>query len=196
MNVHEAISWYLHGKEHRIGELELDAIVSERHNFSSEITEHPVESGSVIADHIYNKPISIDLDCIITNTPMTWVGLTAFDSFQRFNAGENNDFSEIAFKKIEEIFKKREPITIATSLKSYDNMVLESLSVERGGGTSSSLHFNCAAKQIRIVDQLLVKISKAKNPRAQPKQKKGLQETKPLRTPWKLPPTRSPYWGR
>ena len=196
MNVSEAISWYLHGKEHRIGELVLDAIVSEKHNFSSEITEHPVESGSVIADHIYSKPISLDLDCIITNTPMTWVGLTAFDSFKRFNAGESNDFSEIAFKKIEEIFRKREPITIATLLKTYDHMVLESLSVERGGDTSASLHFNCTAKQIRIIDQLLVKIPKPKTPRAQPKQKKGLQETKPLRTPWKLPPTRSPYWGR
>ncbi len=196
MNVQEAISWYLHGKEHRIGELVLDAIVSERHNFSSEITEHPVESGSVIADHIYNKPISIDLDCIITNTPMTWVGLTVFDSFRRFSAGESNDFSEIAFKKIEEIFKKREPITIATSLKSYDNMVLESLSVERGGGTSSSLHFSCTAKQIRKVEQKMLPVPKPKTSRAKKKEPKGLQETKPLRTPWKLPPTRSPYWGR
>lgn len=196
MNFREAISWYLNGKEHRIDELVLDAIITEKHNFSSEITEHPVEDGSMIVDHIYNKPISIDLDCIITNTPMTWAGLTAFNSLKRYVDNESNDFAEIAFKKIEEIFIKRKPISIATSLKTYENMVLENLSVERGGRSSSSLHFNCTAKQIRIISRQMVPIPKPKSPRTQSKQKKGPQETKPMRTPWKLPSTRSPYYGR
>lgn len=176
----EAISWYLGGKEYRIGELVLDAVVRETHNFSSEISEHPVENGCVIADHVYNKPISLELDCIITNTPMSWVVVTALDSLKRFSLDQSNNFSELAFRKIEEIFSKRELITIATSLKDYDNMVLESLSVERGGGNSASLHFTCTAKQIRVVEQARIPVPKPKVERAKPKKNLGKQESKKM----------------
>ena len=59
-------------------------------------------------------------------------------------------------------------------------MVLESLSVERGGGACASLQFQCTAKQIRFVNQKLINVPKPKTSRTQPKQKKGLQETKPI----------------
>lgn len=182
MSLFEKISLLFAEKEHRIGEIQVDAFIRENHSFSSELTEHPVENGSTIVDHIFNKPVSISLDGIITNTPMTLVGITSFDSLRRFANNESNDFSQIAFAKIEEIFCKREPISIATSLKTYEDMVLESLSVERESGNSSSLKFSCTAKQIRIVAQKLIDIPKS-NPKAEcikPKTKKGLQETKPL----------------
>jgi hypothetical protein len=179
MNVREAISIFYPDSKARLGELVVDAYVSETHSFSSQITEHPIEGGSTIVDHVYNQPFCLSIEGIISNTPMTLVGLTAFDSVRRYLDGDSNDFALSAFEKIEDIFKKREPISIATSLKIYHKMVLESLSVERGGG-SEQLRFSCTAKQIRIVHQERIKISEPKVSRAQAKQKKGLQETKPL----------------
>jgi hypothetical protein len=182
MSLLEKISMFFAEKEHRIGEIKVDAFIRETHSLASEITEHPVENGSTIADHIYNKPVAISIEGIITNTPMTIVGLAAFDSFKRFVQDESNDFAQIAFTKIEEIFNKREPISIATSLKTYEHMVLESLSIERGGGNCASLNFSCTAKQIRVVTQKLLDLPKPK-PQSEcvkPKAKKGLQETKPV----------------
>jgi Dit-like phage tail protein len=178
MNVREVISIFYPESKARLGELVVDAYINEVHTFSSAITEHPVEGGLTIVDHVHNQPFCLSIDGIISNTPMNLIGLTAFDSAKRYLDGESNDFSLIAFEKIEDIFKKREPISIATSLKTYHKMVLESLSVERGGG-SQTLRFSCTAKQIRTVYQERIQIAVPKVSRAQPKQKKGLQETKP-----------------
>jgi hypothetical protein len=78
------------------------------------------------------------------------------------------------------MFKKREPLSIATSLKTYHSMALETLSIERGGGAQDALRFSCTAKQIKIVQQERISIPEPKVSRAKPKQKQGLQETKPV----------------
>lgn len=182
MTMREVISIFYPDSKTRIGELVVDAFVHETHAFSSEISDHPVESGSSIVDHVHNKPLCLSIEGIISNTPMALVGLAAFDSASRYVQGESNDFVLTAFEKIENLFKKREPLSIVTSLKTYHKMVLETLSVERGGGFySDSLHFSCTAKQIQLVSQKLIKVPEPAEPkveRAKPKVKRGSQETK------------------
>jgi hypothetical protein len=178
MNVREAISIFYPDSKTKLGELMVDAFIKESHVFSAEITEHPVESGSVMADHIINKPFSLSIDGIISNTPMTLVGLTAIDSAARFFNDESNKVVQQAFETIEDLFAKRTPISIATSLKTYHKMVLENLTIKRGGGFfEDSLHFTCTAKQIHLAHQERIQLPEPKVSRAKPQQKKGLQET-------------------
>lgn len=151
--IRDVISFFYPEPKARLGEIVVDAFLNETHTFSSEITEHPIESGGTVVDHIHEMPFCLSIDGIISNTPMSLVGLTAYDSAVRFFKDESNDFALMAFAKIEELFHKREPITIATSLKNYDNMVLENLSIERGGGAQESLRFSCTAQQIRFAHQ-------------------------------------------
>lgn len=166
-------------QRYRIGELLIDAVIKETHELRAQVSEHPTESGESFCDHVQNLPVQIQIDGIISNTPMTLVGLTAISSLTNYLTDRSNDLAEQAFRKIEEIFSKREPITIATTLKEYPNMVLESLSVERGGGTSESLHFKTTAKQVRRVHQSLIDLPEPKVERAKPKRKMGKQESKP-----------------
>lgn len=177
MSVREVISLIYGSSKALIGEIMVDAFINESHTFSNEISEHPVENGFSIVDHIQNQPLSLSLNGIISNTPMDLLGLVAIDSANRLLSENKDDFCETAFKKIEELFAKREPITIATSLKTYPNMVLESLTIERGGGIGDALSFTCIAKQIRIVNQSLINIPEQKFKRGQPKKNKGLQES-------------------
>lgn len=179
----EEISLFFSDKQYRLGELIIDAVVKETHELRAQITEHPTESGEAFCDHVSRLPITLQIEGIISNTPLTLVGVTAFNSLSNYLNDRSNDFAELAFTKLEDIFAKRTPISIATSLKDYDNMVLESLSVERGGGTSASLHFRATAKQIRLVEQLTIAINLPPEPkpeRAKPKQRLGKQETKPV----------------
>jgi len=175
----EQVSLLFSDQKHRIGELLIDAVIKENHELRAQVSEHPTESGDSFCDHVQNLPVQLQIDGIISNTPMTLVGLTMFNSFANALSERSNDLAEEAFKKIEGIFSKREPITIATTLKEYPHMVLESLSVERGGGTSESLHFKATAKQVRLVNQSLIDVPKPKVERAKPKRKMGKQESKP-----------------
>lgn len=181
MNAREVIAIFYPESNAYLGELLVDAFIKESHTLSAEITEHPIANGSMMADHIITKPFSLSIDGIISNTPMNLIGLTAFDAAVNFIKDGNNNKIIKAFELIENLFAKRTPISIATSLKTYQNMVLEHLTLERGGGFYNDvLHFNCTTKQIEIAHQERIKIPEPKVNRAKAKEKKGLQETKPV----------------
>lgn len=175
----EKISLFFADKEHRIGELVLDAIIKESHELKAEISEHPTESGDSFVDHVSQCLTTLQIEGIISNTPLTLIGMTAVASLDNYLHDRSNNRAEQAFKKLEDIFAKRSPISIASSLKQYDNIVLESLCVERGGGNSESLHFRTTAKQVRIVNQATISLPKPKPERAKIKKHMGKQESKP-----------------
>ena len=53
-----------------IGDIAIDCTVTERHTSTATVTEHPVESGSNITDHIRPEPVQLSVNGIITNTPI------------------------------------------------------------------------------------------------------------------------------
>src|SRR5271170_1436980 len=115
----QEISLFFSDKEHRIGELVVDAILKESHELRAEISEHPTESSTSFVDHVAQGPTTIQLEGIITNTPLNFIGIPVVHSISNFFKDQSNDMADQAFKKLEEIFAKRMPIRISTSLKDY-----------------------------------------------------------------------------
>jgi len=48
----------------------LDAVVREIHTLSATVTTHPVEGGAKISDHMAAQPIKLELECLVTDTPL------------------------------------------------------------------------------------------------------------------------------
>ena len=78
----QKVSLYFKDREHKLGELVVDAFLVETHELRSLVTERPTERGVSFVDHIYHLPLRLELTGIISNTPMTWVGLTAVTSYR------------------------------------------------------------------------------------------------------------------
>lgn len=53
-----------------IGSISLDASLSEGHSMTAEATDHPVEQGSSISDHVHIKPRVVTIEGIISNHPI------------------------------------------------------------------------------------------------------------------------------
>jgi hypothetical protein len=53
-----------------IGDVWIDVSVREGHELQAEITEHPVEAGANVADHIRPLPAAITIEGIVTNHPI------------------------------------------------------------------------------------------------------------------------------
>lgn len=54
-----------------IGTMELDASISESHQFSSIITDNEIETGEMVQDHVKLQPITLIIDGIISDNPLT-----------------------------------------------------------------------------------------------------------------------------
>lgn len=53
-----------------VGAIKFDLIVSETHSIEAQVTEHPIEDGSVVSDHIRELPRKGSLSGLVTNYPL------------------------------------------------------------------------------------------------------------------------------
>lgn len=95
----------------KIGDLSVDVLLETETNFDSEVTENPVEDGSIIADHVQRKPMSLKMQVVFTPTPIS------------FGTVDNNRLQNVA-NSLMKIYLNREPITIKTVDSIYNNMVM------------------------------------------------------------------------
>lgn len=105
-----------------IGELQVDCVVDHVTNFQSNVTEHPIEGGFVIADHVARQAMKLSLTAIITPTPV---------SYFRIMGGSNPDRLGEAASYLEQVHLAGEPITIVLPDGIYDSMVMTSCPLPR-----------------------------------------------------------------
>jgi hypothetical protein len=53
-----------------IGPIWIDVSISEQHSLSADVTEHPVESGPNIVDHVRPQPRTVRIEGLVTNHPI------------------------------------------------------------------------------------------------------------------------------
>ena len=98
-----------------IGTLQCDCIVDHVTTFNSSVTEHPIEGGFVIADHVSRQPMKLSLTAIITPTPV---------SYFRVMGGSNPDRLSEASAYFEQLHLAGEPITIVLPDRICNDMVM------------------------------------------------------------------------
>ncbi len=160
-----------------IAGFELDVAVEEMHTLEADVTEHPVEKGADVTDHIRSRPISVQVVGIVSDTPIgdlaTRRGLFSLPS---------ND----ALAHLLAIRDARLPVTIETSLQRWERMALKSLSMPRDAENGDALQFTALFVQVEIVTNQRIAVRVA-SPRARGKVDRGNKPTTPADTA--APPT-------
>lgn len=146
----------------------IDVAVSENHEFPSEVTQLPVESGADLTDHVRNRPVVVTLEGVVSDTPIgTVASLRAPGSLP----------SEEALAKLREIRARREPVTIVTSLGTYENMALLNLSAPRSSDTGEALRFTATFQQIELKTNERTTV-RVEPPRAKKRLSRGSKQSK------------------
>ncbi len=176
---------------------EIDVSVNETHTFDSMITSDPVEKGANITDNIKALPETVTLTGVVSDTPFGQLA-------ERRTDGELNSASALDFLRA--IRDAREPVTIETSLRKYESMALERLSVPMNVSIGDSFQFTATFKQIRIITTLRETVD-TEQPRGKRKTKRGdkkvdklspsaksVADITELRDTWLAKPTKNDSW--
>lgn len=138
-----------------IGTLRLDVSLSETHTANAEVTDNPVEDGTLVSDHIILKPKSLAIEGLVTETPI------------RFLSGIRDALSDsgvprvqTADQKMNELLETREPFDVVTGLKKYSDMVLTSYVVNRQPARGLELRFSATLRRIQFANVIVVEIPK------------------------------------
>lgn len=124
--------------------VELDSVQSETHIRHSEGTEHPVETGADIVDHVHTKPKSVTLKGQIS------------ELVQQAKGGFDLDRIALARDTLERYRTEGTLVTIITGFDTYERMQIRDLEFERSPETGRSLVVSIGAKESRTVSTLRV----------------------------------------
>ena len=117
-----------------IGGIIPQVVVEESHHDEMVITDHPVEQGASISDHAYSRPAELRLK-------YGWA-----------NSGQSDpQFINSVYNQLLTLKEKRIPFSVLTTKRSYDNMLISSLSVTTDERTAATLMVRASCRQVIIV---------------------------------------------
>lgn len=164
-----------------MGGLVFDAVFEETHEADLEVTDNPVETGVVVSDHAFMKPLRVKISAGVSDTPLAVVADDPFAS----DAGR----SRRAFELLTELQKRAEPFDLQTGLKLYENMVCTSIRTSQDKDSSGALLFTAELREVIIVYTQVVTYPPRKpgatKRQAGPKKDKGEQQGKEVTNPAK-----------
>jgi len=135
---------------------EVDAVLSETHNFSRQVTDNKVENGSPIADHIIKNPVTLEIQAIVTDAPIKGIIEGISDAVDNLLGGSK--YTNDCFGALYQLYEYQGYMTVYTQYKTYPKMVIESISIPRDPKDGEALVFTISMKQIRIVSSATTKL--------------------------------------
>lgn len=112
-----------------IGGVFVDVVISEEHESSLMIAEHPVERGAKISDHSWRERRRVILEGVVDQSR-----------------------SVSAYEQLLAVQEEAEPFSLVTGLKVYENMLIERITVSRDKEFSRVLKFEAECSEVKIVD--------------------------------------------
>lgn len=144
----------------KIGDLEVQTSLEEIYHDALQVTEHPVEAGASITDHSFKRPSELLLRCGWSNSSLSALAsiakgiLSGFSNAKdTFVEGSNfkSDYVGGIYSQLVRLQHDRQPLTITTGLRIYDNMLLAGIGVTRDQRTSQILLVEAQFREVILV---------------------------------------------
>ena len=154
-----------------VGEISLDLILTETHSLNAVVTQHPVQDGSTISDHITILPRSGTMRVLVSNFSLSTADgspRAAWDEiYAQGEAAQKTlpNRAEEAWKKLKDLVKTRELVKVVTSLEVYEDVALTRVETTRDGDTGDALEIDIDYEQVTKVKLKETKVTIQVQPR-------------------------------
>lgn len=125
-----------------IGDLVFDATFEESHTSELEVTDNPTETGVVVSDHAFMKPLRVSVTAGVSDVLLP-------SGNPDYGGGEGR--SQTAFELLSALQKEAEPFDVQTGLRVYENMVCTSIRTSQNKDSSGIFYFQAELREVLIV---------------------------------------------
>lgn len=165
----------------KINGFPIDAALTENHELDSEVTKYPIEQGVDIGDAARPLPRSVTITGKVSDTPMGAVAIARTQKAQQLaadNGAPDTLPTQDALALLEGLWATPQLVTIQTSLRTYDNMLMSTCSIPREAKDGQSISFTATFELIVQITNERTTVRVAV-PIAAPPQQKGPVAAKP-----------------
>jgi hypothetical protein len=183
--------------------LMFDAVLSVGITDTAEISQLAIEQGSPVTDHVKQKPTTVTMDVLATNTPLSAPKQTGDSEVITQNTTTITGSNGVRIKTYEFSAEFNTPLAVHEQLmrlkrysfllqvqtknETFDDMILYSVTTKRSHVDGESDRFTISFQQIKTVNTQYVSIPVAREPRGRSQRK---SQTTPLRNSDQIESTR------
>lgn len=133
--------------------IDFDLFIDESHGLDFKISEHPLQDGCVITDHVTQQLRTCKINAMFTNHSVRGrSGNEKEISIEGYEEAEPiENVARQKFEALEELAKRREPVRLVTSLVVYPKMMIKNVNVQRGPSDGESVKFSMTLTEIKTV---------------------------------------------
>ena len=143
-----------------VGIIEFDCSESETHTSENEVTDHPVEEGSLISDHIRVLPDGVEIHGLVTDTPIVYLASVLAKSPVKATSEASvtavDDRKDEAYAKLRELKSKGILIDVVTALRTYESMTIIGFTISRNAETGRVLDCTVVLREIQTASALVL----------------------------------------
>jgi hypothetical protein len=163
----------------KIGTITLDASLTESHKFTNKLTQNPVENGSTVTDHVIGMPFKLSISGMVSNAKANILEAApnALSALIGKTDSEKAREALVNLVNLLDLKKNNKLITVVTSLKSYNDMIITSLTFPRNNKIGDALLFNIELEQILVTESETTYRAAADTDKAGKRQNKGRKKT-------------------
>lgn len=154
---------------------EVDAVLSENHTFSREVTTNPTENGSPIADHIIDQADRLEIQAIVTDQPIKGLLENVESAVDNLLGGSK--YTADCFAALLKFKEYKGVLAVYTDYRYYEDMVIESININRAPDDGEALIFTISMVNIRIVTNATTTMPKGVGVKADGKSNATAKET-------------------
>ena len=138
-----------------------DVATSVIRNIPSKVTQHPIEDGSNITDHVIQEPKTISIVAKISDASFTFLEDDIFTETRRLEVGQTAGVrrvaqegrSQLALEALEAIRDEAQVFTLSTRDQVFPNCVFTSFSIPRDKDTGQASIMEFTVQEVETVDR-------------------------------------------
>lgn len=133
--------------------IEFDLFIDESHGLDFKMSEHPIQDGAVITDHVTQQLRTCKINAMFTNHSVrkNTGNRDEIDIEGYEDAKPIENTARTRYTELEELAKRREPVRLVTSLITYPKMIITNIKAGRGESDGESIKFSMTLKEFKAI---------------------------------------------
>jgi len=149
--------------------LEFDVVLSEAPTTELDVTDHPIERGSDITDHLRLRPLTLDMTALVSNRPIEFLASQGIG----IRGGSPLERAEDAYREITRWQSEGLLLTIKTTLRTYENLILQRATPTRDAANGQVLRVSLSFREIFTAETKFDKVPVTEQPQQRRRTNKG-----------------------
>ena len=146
----------IHHGDSKLTYMPFNLFISENHALKFRVSDHPLQDGSTISDHVHQEMQECTIEGMFTNHPMRKleeVNEVKFkDEYATSEVKPTVSNTALAnFEKLKLLAKQRKPVRLVCSLEIYPKMVITGIDYDRDSKSGSSIRFTITLRELKTV---------------------------------------------